>query len=291
MRAIFELIRWKEHVPYSIPLTVIGAIIAASTGALLDHRLLFILIANVLSMSYAFMINDIEDAEDDARDSHKAKRNPICAGKISISASYNASRIIALLALAFYAFTNHVTLGLGIITLLLSHLYSWRKVRLKAYPVTDILSHSLMLSGLLIVSGFTTFSFALREIWALAAAATLFSVYGQIYNQIRDYDVDKKSKIKNTTIMVGIKRAHFLKNASVLMAVIALLAALYFETFPLWLIAPAALSAPFVFSLKTTKDSSGAIAVDLTGRLQMQMLLFFNIVVLVWLLAVSLQVL
>lgn len=290
MKEILQLSRWKEHIPYTVPLTVLGAIIASSSGATaLNYKLLILIIANVLTMSYAFMLNDIEDAEDDARDSHKAKRNPITAGRIDKDDAYTLVRVIAIIALVLYSMTDRITFGLGIVTVLLSHLYSWRKVRLKAYPVTDILSHSLMLSGLLILTGFTAFSREFKEIWALAAAATLFSVYGQIYNQIRDYEVDAKAKLRNTTILVGKRKAEYIKNASILLAAVALLTAIYFRTFPVWLLLPVAVSAPFIFSAKGTKDSSGTIAIDLTGKLQVQMLLIFNVIVLSWLVQVILS--
>lgn len=289
MREILELSRWKEHLPYTVPLTILGAIIASSTRVGLDYRLVFVVMANILTMSYAFMLNDIEDAPDDARDAHKANRNPISAGRLSSHDAYTVVRSLAIIALVFYAFTNRLTFSLGILTLLLSHLYSWRRVRLKAHPVTDILSHSLMLSGLLLLTGFTAYSREFKEIWALAAAVILFSVYGQLYNQIRDFDVDTKAKLKNTTILVGKRRASYLKDASVLLAVIALLTSIYFRTFPVWLLFPVAFSAPFIVAFKTNKDSSGTVAVDLGGKLQMQMLLVFNVVVLAWLAQVILS--
>lgn len=289
MKEILDLSRWREHLPFTIPLTVLGAVIAAANGAILDKTLLYVIVANVITVSYAFMINDIEDAEDDARDKKKAKRNPISAGRLDKDDAYTLVRVLAIIALCLYSLTDRVTFGLGLLTLLLSHLYSWRKVRLKAYPVTDIISHSLMLSGLLLFTGFTAFSSDFKEIWALAAAVTLFSVYGQLYNQIRDYEVDAKARLKNTTMLVGKRKAKYLQNASILLAVVALLTAIYFKTFPFWLIIPAAISAPFIFSVKTSKDSSGTVAIDLSGKMQVQMLLVFNIVVLAWLLQVILS--
>lgn len=283
MKEILELSRWREHLPFTVPLTILGAIIAATNGAALDTRLLYILIANIATVSYAFMINDIEDAPDDKRDPKKAKRNPVSAGRLSTNAAYTVVRVLAIVAMVFYALTNKLTFGIGIITLLLSHTYSWRKIRLKAYPVTDIVSHSLMLSGLLLVTGFTSFSADFKHIWLLTAAAVLLSVYGQLYNQIRDFEVDTKAKLKNTTILVGKRRAEYLKNASILFSAIALLTTIYYHTFPLWLIVPIILSLPFLYLIKTKTDSSGAVAIDLSGEMQLQLLLLFNIIILVWL--------
>lgn len=283
MKEIWQLSRWKEHLPYTIPLTALGAIIAARNGVFLDQKLIFVVLGNIATVCYAFMINDIEDAEDDARDPYKAKRNPVSAGRISHYKARTATRILAAFALLMYTLTNTLTLGIGIIILALSHTYSWKKVRLKAYPVADVVSHSLMLSGLLLISGFTAYSTTFKHIWPLTAAATLFSVYGQLYNQLRDYEVDYKAKLKNTTILVGKKKAQYLKNATILLAVVALLTAIYFKTFPVWLLLPIAITAPLSLSLKTKTDSSGVIAIDLSGRLQTQLLLIFNIVVLSWL--------
>jgi 4-hydroxybenzoate polyprenyltransferase len=283
MKEIISLSRWREHIPFTIPLTILGAIVAASNGAALDSRLIFVVLANIATVSYAFMINDIEDAEDDSRDKAKAKRNPISAGRLSEEDAYTVVRVLAVVALVLYGLTNVLTFGIGITTLLLSHLYSWRKVRLKAYPVTDIVSHSLMLSGLLLLSGFSAFSSEFRHIWILTATATMFSVYGQLYNQVRDYDVDEKAGLKNTTILVGKRKAQFLMNASIVLSVVSLLTAIYFKTFPIWLLAPVFISSPIVFSFKAKKDSSGTAAINMSGKLQLQLLLVFNIVVLFWL--------
>lgn len=284
--SVLALMRWREHLPFSVPLTVLGAIIAATNGAVLDAKLIWVVLGNAAAVSYAFMINDIEDAEDDARDSHKQKRNPISAGRVSCAEAYTFARVLAIIALLFYLLTNALTFGIGVTTLVLSHLYSWRRVRLKAYPVVDILSHSLMLSGLLLLSGFSAFSTQFKEIWLLVAAASMFSVYGQLYNQMRDYAVDEKAGLKNTALLVGRRNTRFLMNTSVFLSVVTLLTSVYFKTFPIWLILPVALSVPLIFTFKTKTDSSGTVAIDLTGRLQLQLLLVFNILVLVWLLQI-----
>lgn len=283
MKSVLELTRWREHVPFSVPLTVLGAIVASSQGAVLDSKLIYVVLGNVAAVSYAFMINDIEDAEDDALDSKKVKKNAVSAGKVAREDAYTLARILAIVALFLFALTNKVTFGIGLTTLVLSHLYSWRKVRLKAYPVADIISHSLMLSGLLLLAGFSTYSSNYKSIWVLCASAVLFSIYGQLYNQIRDIAVDSKAKLKNTTILVGKKRARFLMNTSIALSIISLLTAIYFDTFPAWLLIPLFVSSPLVLSFKVKKDNSGTAAIDITGRLQTQLLLIFNIIILVWL--------
>lgn len=283
MKALIELSRWKEHLLFSFPLTLLGGIIAFSNGAPLDARLIFVVLANISVVAYAFVINDIEDAPDDARDKKKKLRNPVSAGRLKKGEAYNFAKALAIVALFFYALTNLTTLILGIITLLLSHLYSWRPVRLKAYPITDLISHSLMLSGLLILAGFTAFSGQIEHVWLVVASVTLFSVYGQMHNQLRDYEVDCKAGLKNTTILVGKKRAEFLKNITITSAAIVFLISIYRNTFPLWLLLPAAISTPLFFSYNLRNIASGTLSLEVTEKMHVQFQLVFNFVVIVWL--------
>src|SRR3989344_3650588 len=119
MKSFRQLTRWREHLPFPVPLTVLGAIIASANGAVLDSKLIYVVLANVATVSYAFMINDIEDAEDDALDTKKAKRNPISAGRVGRDDAYTMARGLALVALSFFALTNKITFGVGLTTLLL----------------------------------------------------------------------------------------------------------------------------------------------------------------------------
>ncbi len=133
---------------------------------------------------------------------------------------------------------------IGVATLLLSHLYSWRPVRLKAWPITDILSHSLMLSGLLLLAGYFIYHNAPGIVWFVAAAATLVSVYGQLYNQLRDYDMDKAAGLYNTAIILGEANTRRVMYLTIAFALTCLLAAIVQGVFPLWLGIVVALSMP-----------------------------------------------
>jgi 4-hydroxybenzoate polyprenyltransferase len=93
-----------------------GALLALQTSANgqgVDLRLLAVTAANILVVAYAFMINDIEDAPDDARDPDRAKRNPVSSGRISISTGYNACRAVALVTMLLYAAGGTSVLVIG----------------------------------------------------------------------------------------------------------------------------------------------------------------------------------
>jgi 4-hydroxybenzoate polyprenyltransferase len=284
LRGLVRLTRWKEYVPFVIPLTVLGALLAARPhGIDLDWRLVVVTLANILAVAYAFMINDIEDAPDDARDPDRAARNPITTGEIGIRIGYAACRVVAAVTLILYAMGGLSVFLIGVGTLLLSHLYSWRPVRLKAWPVTDVVSHSLMLSGLLLLAGYFIYDSQPGIVWFVAAAATLFSVYGQLYNQLRDYDMDKAAGLHNTAIILGENNTRWAMYLSIGLAAACLLAAVVQGVFPLWLGVVLLVSIAISMLFRPQTDMRGGAAADASGMAQVQGIIVINLTIAFWL--------
>jgi 4-hydroxybenzoate polyprenyltransferase len=284
LRGLIRLTRWKEYIPFVVPLTVLGALLAAHIqGTHLDWRLLAVTAANILAVAYAFMINDIEDAPDDARDPERAARNPVSSGQIGIRMGYAACRVIAALTLCLYAVGGLSVLAIGIVTLLLSHFYSWRPIRLKAWPITDIVSHSLMLSGLLLLAGYYTYHFQPGIVWFVAASATLISAYGQLYNQLRDYDMDKAAGLRNTAMILGEANTRRAMYLAVGLAFACGVAAIIRQVFPLWvgLVLLVSVAVSMLFKPKT--DMRGTKAADTSGSLQVQGIVAANLTIGIWL--------
>ena len=92
-----------------------------------------------------------------------------------------------------------------------------------------------MLSGLLTAAGFFTYHNEPRQAWLVMLAATLFSAYGQFYNQIDDYDVDKAAGLKNTVVLLGKRPTLALGYASLAGALGCMAAAIAQGLFPAWL--------------------------------------------------------
>ncbi|MDX2159789.1 MAG: UbiA family prenyltransferase [bacterium] len=284
IRGLIRLTRWKEYIPFVIPATVVGALLAAyPNNQSLDWRLIMVTVGNILAVAYAFMINDIEDAPDDARDPDRAARNPITSGEIGVRIGYAACRLVAAVTLIAYALCGLEVFLIGGLTLLLSHLYSWRPVRLKAYPVTDILSHSLMLSGLLLLAGYYVYDNAPGIVWFVAAGASLISAYGQLYNQLRDYDMDKAAGLHNTAIMVGETNTRYMMYATIGLAVLCILAAIIQGAFPTWLAGAVAIAIGAAAIMRPRTDMRGGEAVEASGAVQVQFVMGINIVILIWL--------
>ncbi len=284
IRGLIRLTRWKEYLPFVIPLTILGALLAAYHGeAYLDLRLIPVTLANIAAVAYAFMINDIEDAPDDALDPDRAARNPITMGEIDVKFGYNATRAVALFTLVLYAFGGTSVFLIGVAILLLSHLYSWRPVRLKAYPITDVVSHSLMLSGLLLMAGYYLYHTQPGVVWLVAAGATLFSVYGQLYNQLRDYEMDKEAGLHNTAIILGETNTRRVINLIIILALFCIVLAILNNAFPLWLAGALIAGIPISMLFRSETDMRGTQAIDASGTIQMQSMIVVNVVVLAWL--------
>jgi 4-hydroxybenzoate polyprenyltransferase len=286
VRGLIRLTRWKEFTLYIIPLTGLGALMATQPRGLeIDWRLYVVMIANFLAVAYAFMINDIEDAPDDAREAERAARNPVACGEVSPRLGWLASFAVAALSLLCFAAGGSTVFVIGIITVALSHFYSWKAVRLKAYPVTDVVSHSLMLSGLLFVAGYFIYDSAPGAAWLVALAVTLISVYGQLYNQIRDYDMDVAAKLHNTAIMIGKGNAQRLMYVIVGLAVLMLIYSFVVGLIPFWIIVPPLLTLPLFMVVRSSGDARGGAAAEASGNVQMPLIIMINVAILAWLLA------
>lgn len=290
MNGLIRLTRWKEYVPFVIPLTVLGALLSAPPhNVSLDLRLIAVTMANILAVAYAFMINDIEDAPDDALDPDRAARNPVTSGEITIRTGYAACRVVAAVTLILYALGGWHVLAIGIATLLLSHMYSWRPVRLKAWPVTDILSHSLMLSGLLLLAGYFIYHNDPGLVWFVAAGATLVSVYGQLYNQLRDYDMDKAAGLFNTAIILGQRNTKVMMYLTISLAAICILISIVERVFPVELGLALLISIAISLFFRIDVDMRGSKAVDVSGTIQIRGLIVINLTIASWLIFVLAQ--
>lgn len=288
VKILLQLTRWREHLPYDIPLTALGALLAIygmSNGQQLDFRLITVMAANILAVAYAFMINDIEDAPDDARDPERKLTNPVSAGRLSVRAGYNACRVVAVVTLVLYATGGTGVFIIGVVTLLLSHLYSWRPVRLKAYAVADVVSHSLMLSGLIVLAGYFIYHTQPGVAWLVAAGVTLFSVYGQLYNQLRDFEYDKQAGLNNTAIILGEKNTKIAIWITIAAAMICLVASVVMGAFPFWLAGVVAVGLLISSFFSTQYDMRGSKSADASGAMQVRAMVAVNVTILGWLAA------
>ena len=139
-----QLSRYREFLWFVLITTLLGVV---SAGGEFGLRMITVLIANWMAVAFMFMINDVEDAPDDALCPQKAARNPITAGMLSHRGGWWVSIAVALLSGFLYLLLGFGPALWGWIGLLLGYLYSWKRIRLKNFPVVDVLSHGMMLAG------------------------------------------------------------------------------------------------------------------------------------------------
>jgi 4-hydroxybenzoate polyprenyltransferase len=283
IKAIIRLTRWREHVPYTIPLVVLGALIALHLNNLtFTWRIFPVLVANILAMSFAFMINDVEDADDDARDPRKKAHNVISSGILSYREGVILSATTFILSLGLFALGGWKTFGTGGLTLVLCYLYSAHPFRLKARPIVDVISHALMLSGLLMLSGYLIYNAYPNKAWFLILAVTLGSAYGQFYNQIDDFSVDKKAGLKNTAILLGKRWTQVTMYGTLIGAVVLVALSIWMGLFPIWL-GGIALVVIFTLGMFNWHSDMRGNSAETTGQIQIPILIGANIIALIWL--------
>ena len=287
---LLRLTRWRDHLPFTIPVTLLGVNLALeATDHAPDRRIIFVLGANILAVTFAFMVNDIEDAQDDARDPDRGAQNAVASGVITPRTGWIASGGVGALALILFAAVNTPTLLVGIATLLLSWFYSWRVVRLKARPGIDVIAHLLMLSSLLFLAGYFTYSRDPGAAWWVAASVGFISAYGQLYNQLRDYDMDQAAGLRNTANILGLRITRGAMYGCLVLAAICLGISAMSGLWPPWLAFIILGLSPMLLLFKASTDLRGTTAIDPTGQIQFGALVLVTITLVVWLVAATLE--
>ena len=207
MNALVRLSRYREYLFFVMVTTLLGAI---SSYAAPGWRLVGVILANWLAVAFAFMINDVEDAPEDALNPAKVRRNPVSAAHLSPKAARLASFSVALLSASVYALLGFWPFIMGLCCLVIGFLYSWRSVRLKTIPFVDMLSHCFMLAGLQFLAAFFTFEPTGSTRWIFPFITILaISLYGELFNELRDLDEDVKAGLTHTASLLGARVTHW----------------------------------------------------------------------------------
>jgi 4-hydroxybenzoate polyprenyltransferase len=201
LKGIIQLSRFKEFTSFVIVTTLLGTL---SGKGVFGWPLAIVLVANWLVVAFAFMINDIEDAADDAINPAKVNRNPISAGLLSIRTAWLVTCAVGLASIFFYAQLGLYPFIAGTASLAISFLYSWRQIRLKTVPGLDVLSHGLMLAGLQFLAAYYCFNPGELSRWLYPFLFIVaISMYGVLFNQLRDLEWDRQAGLTHTAAVLG----------------------------------------------------------------------------------------
>ncbi len=279
VKGVVSLTRHKEYVIFVIVTTFLGARIS---GAEIDWRLLLVLLANWLAVGFSFMINDVEDAPDDALNPAKVNRNPVSAGQVSLPVAYAASFSVAIAAGVAYFFLGPIPFWLGIACLAIGLVYSWRLVRLKSIPVVDLISHGLLLAGLQLLCAYYTFAPNGGGEWiAPFIFVVSISLYGELFNEVRDLEGDLKAGVTHTAALVGERVAHMMMYALLVGAGVSFVYSIVAGLIPLWVLGVLIALSIVILARPILKMRRGS-AMDLTGPLHVPAQIVGALTMIVW---------
>lgn len=267
LKGLLKLTRFDEYVYFVMITTLLG--VAAAKGDF-DWHMLILLPANWLAVGFAFMINDIEDAPDDALSTQKINRNPVSAGLITPKTARIWTFIVGVISAVLFALLGTWPFIFGLASLILGYLYSARSVRLKTIAVLDILSHCLMLAGLQYFTGYFTYASRLNQNWFWPFVFVVsISIYGELYNEIRDIEGDSAANLRHTAIVLGGRISHVLMLVILLFGIFSgLISFVMIDLIPSWVfIIMAILAALFIIPpMLKVRRGDGSMAIQ--GTLQ-----------------------
>jgi 4-hydroxybenzoate polyprenyltransferase len=169
-----------------------------SPADLFSLKTAIVFFANLCLTAFGYMYNDLEDARDDYHDVDKRKRNPIASGEISQRKSYLFNFFLVTVGLYLFKLISLNVFFLGVIFAFVGFVYSWKILRLKSIPILDLISHVIFLGGLRFLTTYATF----RSIDLLVVPFLLIivpiSTMNEILHELKDYKVDRDTKITNT---------------------------------------------------------------------------------------------
>ncbi len=230
IQTIVRLSRANEYVGSVTIVTALALGLASRSHPLSVWNVGAVLLTNFCAFVFAFMINDIEDSEDDRLDPDKALRNPVSAGHITRQRAYRYTLIMGSISLVIAGLLGWKVLAVDLIVLSLGFLYSWRRVRLKSFPIIDIVSHALFLGTLQFIATVLLVNPEPDIVLVLWGAGSIFcvSLMGDIHNELRDYAVDQTVGLRNTAQLLRLNRyERFLTHAHLIPAVSCLLFLVY----------------------------------------------------------------
>jgi 4-hydroxybenzoate polyprenyltransferase len=240
MHGLIRLSRYQEYVASVIFTTLLGVLFS---GVHLSWPLIIklgiVLAANLLAVGFSFMVNDIEDAPDDALSPIKSKRNPVSSGTLSRRKAGVASLAVAFASVVLYSILGILPFVLGTFCLVLGVLYSWKVIRLKRVPGLDLITHGLMLAGLQLACGYFSFvPYSGIQISWVAPIILVISVsmYGELFNEVRDLDIDRKTGITHTVSFTGERIAQYIMIALLSTAAISAAYCTFTGLIPIWVI-------------------------------------------------------
>jgi 4-hydroxybenzoate polyprenyltransferase len=149
-----------------------------------------------------------------------------------------ATAAVAILALGVYYSLGLFPFLCGLATVALGFFYSWKPVRLKAIPIADLASHCMMLAGLQFLAAYFTFGPHRGDPWLFPFVFVVaMSLYGELFNELRDFDGDMAAGLRHTASYLGPVWTHRLMFAFLVISVSGAIAGIVVDRLiPTWVL-------------------------------------------------------
>lgn len=233
MLGIIRLLHLKDHIYFVVTTSILG--ISSSNGEV-GWRFLILLLANLSAVSFAFIVDDIEDAPEDVLSTLVSNHNPISTGLISPKTARFAAFFVAALSIVFYALLGIWPLILGLLILIFGFLSSLRGVRLKSLVAYDIFACSLMLAGLPFLSAHFTYAPKLTQegFWPFIFVMSI-SLSATLYNKLSQTAVEKRTSQERHAPSLSDRSSRVLLILMLLITVFSGVITIFvIELIPLW---------------------------------------------------------
>ncbi|MBG0786344.1 MAG: UbiA family prenyltransferase [Anaerolineaceae bacterium] len=162
IKGLLRLTHFNEYAWFVVITTILG--ITSAKGQL-TWQFAAVLAANLLAVGFAFMVNDIENAPDEALSPAAGSQNPIASGLLTPKAARLGAFLAALIAGLLFALLGWIPLLVGLLSLILGYFYSAKAIQLKSITFVNLIAQCLMLAGLQFLSGYFSFQTLLTRQW------------------------------------------------------------------------------------------------------------------------------
>jgi len=199
MNIMLRLTRIRKLLPKLV--LIFPLIFIISPQNFFSYKTVIVFLANGFLTFSGFIINDVEDADDDCHDLEK--RNPFANGELTKKQGYLIAFPLFFIGLSLLLAISYLVFLVGSILSLVGFLYSWRPIRLKSIPVVDLISHAI---GVGVLQFSTTyFAFRLLDLFFISFLMMIipFSIASDIFQELRDFNADKEGGVNNTVQKLG----------------------------------------------------------------------------------------
>jgi len=205
MNKLYTMLRNLRLFNQAVTVATVLSIIAVA--GITDISEILLLVLSILFASiFVFSFNNVFDIKEDLK-KNDAKSNPVALKALGGRSALLVSSLFAILALALASFLSMERLALISAFIFVGGLYSMPPIRLKERPPLDIIAHTVLLGPVIVLLVTTNVT---GPVFYLFVFYTLIAFLGQIWNQLSDFYVDKKTFL----ISIGLKNGKALYSAS-----------------------------------------------------------------------------